>query len=125
MALCHRVFSTMPSCTVTPPLSVTLPNGSNATRFGNVNDSTPDDCIPHSLVGQTVTTKALNAAGTFSVSFPTEIIDAAAGQFKINFNLKDQPMQVGTYRLEVTVKDKPGNVLKSLAGVLNIQREPA
>ena len=115
----------MPSCTVPQPLSVTLPNGSNATRFGNVNDSTPDDCIPHSLVGQTVTTKALNAAGTFSVSFPTEIIDAAAGHFKINFDLKDQPMQVGTYRLEVTVKDKPGNVLKSLAGVLNIQREPA
>ena len=115
----------MSSCPIPSPLSITLPNGSNAVRFGVVNDSTPDACIRHSLVNQTVTAKALNAAGTFAVEFPTEVTDDVAGEFKVTFDLADQPMQVGTYRLEITVKDKAGNVIKTLAGVLNITREPA
>ena len=115
----------MSSCPIPQPLSITLPNGSNAVRFGVVNDSTPDDCIRHSLVNQAVTAKALNTAGTFAVEFPTEVTDDVAGEFKITFDLADQPMQVGTYRLEITVKDKAGNVVKTLAGVLNITREPA
>jgi hypothetical protein len=100
-----------------------LPNGTNTERFGVVSDSTPEECLPHSLVNQTVTTKASNMAGTFTVDFPTEVIDDVAGQFKISFNLKDQPMQSGTYVLQVIVRDKDGSALKTLSGSLNIQPE--
>ena len=113
----------MPSCPVPQPLSFTLPNGANTERFGVVSNSTPEECLPHSLVNQTVTTKASNMAGTFAVDFPTEVIDDAAGQFKIQFNLKDQPMQVGTYALQISVRDRDGSPLKTLPGTLNIQPE--
>ena len=111
------------SCPMPQPPSFTLPNGTNTERFGVVSDSTPEECLPHSLVNQTVTTKASNMAGTFTVDFPTEVIDDVAGQFKISFNLKDQPMQSGTYVLQVIVRDKDGSALKTLSGSLNIQPE--
>jgi hypothetical protein len=111
------------SCPIPQPPSFTLPNGANTERFGVVSDSTPEECLPHSLVNQTVTTKASNMAGTFTVDFPTEVIDDVAGQFKISFNLKDQPMQSGTYVLQVIVRDKDGSALKTLSGSLNIQPE--
>jgi hypothetical protein len=111
------------SCPVPQPLSFTLPNGANTERFGAVSDSTPEDCIPHSLVNQTVTTKASNMAGTFAVDFPTEVLEDSKGQFKITFNLKDQPMQPGTYALQITVRTKDGSALKTLTGSLNIQPE--
>ena len=110
-------------CPIPTPLSFTLPNGANTERFGVVSDSTPEECLPHSLVNQTVTTKASNMAGTFTVDFPTEVIDDVAGQFKIQFNLKDQPMQAGTYALQVSVRDRDGSPLKTLTGALNIQPE--
>ena len=113
----------MPSCPVPQPLSFNLPNGANTERFGVVSNSTPEECLPHSLVNQTVTTKASNVAGTFTVDFPTEVIEEAAGQFKIQFNLKDQPMQVGTYALQISVRGRDGSPLKTLTGVLNIQPE--
>ena len=113
------------SCPVPTPLNFTLPNGSNAVRFGVVSNSTPDACLPHSLVNQTITAKALNMAGTFSVEFPVEIMDDSLGQFKVNFNLADQPMQVGTYVLQLTVRDKAGSVLKNMNGSLTVTPEPA
>ena len=109
------------SCPVPQPLSFNLPNNANTERFGVVSDSTPEACLPHSLVGQTVAAKASNLSGTFSVDFPTEITDAVAGQFKIFFNLADEPMLIGSYVMRVTVRDSSGTELKTLNGALNIQ----
>ena len=111
-------------CTIPQPLSITLYNGSNVSRYGKVQDSTPDDCLPHSLVGQTVSATATNLGGTFKHPFTTVVTDDAAGEFKIDFDLSTSPMTVGTYGLQVTVRDKAGNVLKTMTGALNIQGEP-
>lgn len=111
----------MSSCPTPKSLTFTLPNHANTERFGVVSDSTPEACLPHSLVGQTVTAKASNLSGTFSVDFPTEITDAVAGQFKIFFNLADEPMLIGSYVMRVTVRDSSGTELKTMNGALNIQ----
>ena len=116
-------LSTM-KCTIPQPLSITLYNGSNVSRYGKVQDSTPEDCLPHSLVGQTVSATATNLGGTFKHPFTTAVTDDAAGEFKIDFDLSTSPMTVGTYGLQITVRDHAGNVLKTMTGALNIQGEP-
>ena len=113
------------SCPLPKPLSITLPNGTNAERFGVVSNSTPEDCLPFDLTRHTVSTKATNAAGTFVVQFETEVLKPDnKGQFKVHFNLKDEPMLVGTYVLSITVRDAAGDAVKNLQGTLNILKEP-
>ena len=113
------------TCPLPQPLSITLPNGINAERFGVVSNSTPEDCLPFDLTRHTVTTKATNAASTFVVQFETEVLTPAnRGQFKVHFNLGDAPMLVGTYVLQVTVRDAAGSPVKSLPGTLNITKAP-
>ena len=111
----------MTSCPTPRSLTFTLPNQANTERFGVVSDSTPEECLPHSLIGHTVTAEAINRYGTFSVYFPAEITDAVAGQFKIVFNLADQPIMIGSYVLRVTVRDSSGTELKTIDGALTIQ----
>ena len=113
------------TCALPQPLSITLPSGSNAERFGVVSNSTPDDCVPYDLTRHTVSTKATNSGNTFSVEFPTEVLTPAnKGQFKVRFNLNEEPMQAGTYVLLVTVRDSDSNPVKTLPGTLTILRAP-
>ena len=83
------------TCPLPQPLSITLPNGTNAERFGVVSNSTPEDCLPFDLTRHTVSTKATNAAGTFVVEFETEVLTPAnKGQFKVHFNLGDEEIRL-------------------------------
>ena len=112
------------TCPVPKPLSITLPAGTIATRYGVVSSSTPEECLPYSLVNKHITAVAANMAQTYKVWFVAEVVDDAAGQFKITFDLQAQPMQVGTYQLQVAVKDVADVVEKVLTGTLNITQEP-
>lgn len=112
------------TCQIPQPLSITLSNGSNTGRYGVVQDSTPESCLPHSLVNQTVSAKATNEDHTFVHEFNAEVTDDAKGEFRIDFDLSTSPMPVGTYGLQITVRDKAGAVVKSITGSLNITQEP-
>ena len=112
------------TCKLPKPLAINLPNGSNTSRYGTAQDSTPEACLPHSLVNQTVSAMATNMGNTFFHEFNTEITDAAKGEFRIDFDLSTSPMPVGTFGLQVTVRDKAGAVLKTMTGSLTITQEP-
>ena len=111
-------------CPIPQPLSITLSNGGNASRYGVVQDSTPEECLPHSLVGQTVSAKATNLGGTFVHEFNTEVTDAPAGEFRIDFDLATSPMSSGSYALQLTVRDTSRSVIKTMTGALNITKAP-
>ena len=111
-------------CQIPKPLAITLSNGSNSSRYGVVQNSTPEDCLPHSLVGQTVSAIATNLGGTFKQPFNVEVTDDVQGEFRIDFDLQTTPMQQGTYGLQITVRDKAGAVIKSMTGSLNIEKAP-
>ena len=112
------------TCIIPKPLSITLYNGSNVSRYGKVQDSTPEDCLPHSLVGQTVSAIATNYDHSLKHSFTTAVTDDAAGEFRIDFDLSTSPMTTGPYVLQITVRDHANNVLETMTGALNIQIEP-
>jgi len=112
------------TCPVPKPLSITLPAGTIATRYGVVSSSTPEECLPYSLVNKHITAMACNVSQTYQVWFVTEVVSDADGQFKITFDLQAQPMQAGTYQLKVAVKDVSDIVEKDITGTLNITGEP-
>ena len=111
-------------CPIPKPLSITLSNGMDTSRYGQIQDSTPEACLPHSLVGQTVSAIATNLGGTFKQPFNVAITDDVKGEFRIDFDLHTTPMQAGTYGLQITCRDKAGAVIKSMTGSLNITKEP-